>query len=261
MHSTLLNSSVIPAVLTTMLLCLQPVASQENTTNCIRNYAELKEAIFKNGTGNMERLLYTFKPPNSPPPHYIWVYFFHNESSDWSDILECPPSSVPYRCPETVEQDDDSDSYSSGHSPRLEVSHSHEDGGSYHLIFWGDSPLLINFDIPLLRMFTLNSVLQYLLTGSCVQLITPPICDSLGSNGKAQLLKFATSWVSSYWIMYSYNLLFSHKLIEVSDDQGCCFLTALYCFSCQLKCASRKVVSCQGNLAKTEGYASCTVPA
>ena len=138
-------------------------------TTCISNYAELKRALFDKETGNMERLLYTFTPTNNPIPHYVWVFYFHNKSAAWEDALACPSSSNLGRCP-SIEDGTKRDT-------------------SYHVLFWADAPLLINVDIPLLK-------LQYLDKFSCVQLVIPPFCSFVDMQLIMDMLKFATSYVS-----------------------------------------------------------------
>ena len=153
-----------------------PKVCAQNETSCISSYAELKRALFENGTGNMERLLYTFTPTNNPVPNYVWVFYFHNESVEWEDVLTCPSSDYLGRCPST------------------------EDGtevdNSYHVLFWSDSPLLINMDIPLLKFLSYNSILQYLDKFSCVQLVILPFCSFVDTQLIMDMLKFATSYVS-----------------------------------------------------------------
>ena len=165
------------------LVCAQSgvtcIAGNEATctkkeSSCISNYAELKQALLDSGTGNMERLLYTFTPTNNPIPHYVWVFYFHNESNDWQDILTCPSSNNLERCPTSQDVT----------------------GGSDDVLFWADSPMLINVDIPLLKFLSYNSILQYLGKGVCVQLVIPPFCDSVDSQLALDILKFATSYVS-----------------------------------------------------------------
>ena len=147
----------------------------QNETSCISNYAELKQELY-NGRGNMERLLYAFTPTNSPVPHYVWVFYFHNESTEWENVLTCPSSNNLVRCPST------------------------EDGTtgdtSYHVIFWADSPLLINMDIPLLKFLSYNAILKYLDDMACVQLVIPPFCSFVDMQLAIDMLKFATSYVS-----------------------------------------------------------------
>ena len=148
----------------------------QNDTSCISNYADLKRALFDKGTGNTERLLYTFTPTNSPIPHYVWVFYFHNESTEWEDVLTCPSCNNLVRCP-SIEDGTTGDT-------------------SYHVLFWADSPLLINMDVPLLKFLSYNSILQYLDSIACVQLVIPPFCSSVDMQLAIDMLKFATSYVS-----------------------------------------------------------------
>ena len=148
----------------------------QNETSCITKYAELKRALLENGTGNVERLLYTFTPTNNPVPNYVWVFYFHNESAEWEEVLACPSSNNLVRCPS--------------------IENGTEGNMSYHVLFWADSPLLINMDIPLLKFLSYNSILQYLDKFSCVQLVIPPFCSFVDSQLRMDMLKFATSHVS-----------------------------------------------------------------
>ena len=166
-------------------VCAQSGTSDYTTENettflvdepsCISNYAEMKQALFQNGVGNIERLLYTFTPTNTPIPHYVWVFFYHNESTEWRDVLECPSSNSLDKCP-TPEN----------------VTAENE---AHHILFWSDSPLLVNMDIPLFKFLTYNHILGFL-RGACVQLVIPPFCDSVDSQSVIDILKFATSFVS-----------------------------------------------------------------
>ena len=166
----------------------------KNESSCIGNYAELKQALFDSGTGNMERRLYTFTPTNNPIPHYVWVFYFHNESTDWQDILTCPSSNDLERCPTSQDVTGGSDSYG--------------------VLYWADSPLLINMDIPLLKFLSYNSILQYLGKSACVQLVIPPFCDSVDSQLAVDILKFATSYVS--YINAHYTELYLHACFAIT---------------------------------------------
>ena len=152
------------------------VGCTKNETSCISNYGELKRALFENGMGNIERLLYTFTPTNSPIPHYVWVFYFHNESTEWEDVLTCPSRNILERCPANSNLTGVND--------------------SYQLLFWADSPLLISMDIQLLKFLSYNVILGYLGKGACVQLVIPPFCDSVEPQIAVDMLKFATSYVS-----------------------------------------------------------------
>ena len=162
------------AVFLPLKVCAQNETSQ--VPSCISNYAQLKQALFANHTGNKERLLYAFLPTNSPIPNYVWVYYFHNVSTEWKNVLACPSSSNLARCP-TIEDGTKGDT-------------------SYHILVWADSPLLRNVDIPLLKFLSYNSILQYLDKFACVQLVIPPFCSSVDTQMEIDMLKFATSYVS-----------------------------------------------------------------
>ena len=153
-----------------------PLVCAQNETSCISNYAELRRALFVKDTGNMERLLYTFSPTNSPIPHYVWVFYYHNESADWEDVLACPSNNNLVRCPSNKNG-------TIGDNP-------------YHVLFWADSPLLVNMDIPLLKFLSYNSILQYLDNTACVQLVIPPFCSSVDTELVMGMLELATSYVS-----------------------------------------------------------------
>ena len=146
----------------------------KNETSCISNYAELKQALFDSDTGNMERLLYTFTVINSPIPHYVWVFYFHNQSTEWQDILKCPSSNNLQRCPAST----------------------NVTGVSEHVFFWADSPLLKHMDILFFKFLIYNSLLHYLGMGACVELVVPPFCDSVDKELEINLLELATSYVS-----------------------------------------------------------------
>ena len=179
----------MPSFLAFLLVSLPIVVSQQNRT-CISNYAQLKEALFDESTGNMERLLYSVQPPNQRVPHYLWVYYLNSQSSNWSDILACPETSILPRCPI---DNTDTDSASSSDSKQAN-SNGNEVVG---IIFWADSPFLISFDIPLLKAYTLDTLLNYLGDGACVELVIPRFCPSVSNETKSSLLQFATSWVGS----------------------------------------------------------------
>ena len=153
---------------------LPMISAQSGGASCVRNYAELKRALFEDGTGNMERLLYTFTQTNRPIPHYVWVIYYHNESTEWENVFTCPESYNFDRCPATTDGIND----------------------SYQVFFWADSPLLVNMDIPLLKFLSYNIALRYLGNGACVQLVIPPFCDSVDPQLAVEMLKFCTSYVS-----------------------------------------------------------------
>ena len=170
-----LTRSITALIVFASVSVFQPmIIRAQDETSCISNYAELKRALFDNNTGNMERLLYTFTPTNSPNPHYVWIYYFHNESAYWKNVLTCPARNNLDRCPATSNGVND----------------------SYQVFFWADSPLLVNMDIPLLKFLSYNILLQYLGNGACVQLVIPPFCDSMESQLAIEMLKFCTSYVS-----------------------------------------------------------------
>ena len=116
------------------------IRAQSGGASFANNYAELKRALFENGMGNMERLLYTLTPTNRPIPHYVSVIYCLNESAEWKNVLTCPESYNFDRCPASTNGVND----------------------SYQVFFWADSPLLINMDIPLLKFLSYNSVLWYI---------------------------------------------------------------------------------------------------
>ena len=169
------------------LIVTSVFALNDSAVSCISNYAELKQALFEIGTGNMERLLYAFTPPNLPLPHFLWVYYFHNLSSQWTDILACPSYNVLHRCPSVNKASAFEEQGS---------SNANEDESQYHVIFWADSPMLVNLDLPLLKALSYNSALQYLRSGSCVELVIPPFCQTVDRAAEEMMLKFATSFVS-----------------------------------------------------------------
>ena len=175
-------------------------ATAADQVSCISNFADMKQAIFQEETGNMERLLYAFTPPNQPPPHYIWVYYFHNQSSEWKDILTCPPYNVLHRCPLDHEESETHDERGSSGI---------EDASEYHAVFWGDSPMLINLDIPLLRALSYNSILQYLGNESCVEIVIPPFCAHVDSASEKEIYNFVTTYVS-YGTTSIYSYVFTN---------------------------------------------------
>ena len=168
-----------------LLLSFQLSITKGDNT-CISNYGQLKEALFDMSTSNKERLLYSVHSPNRPVPHYLWVYYINSQHGNWSNVLECPKSSILPRCP-TDQLGMGFQSMEQGKSGGDEI---------VGIIFWGDSPLLITFDIPLLKAYTLDILLKYLGDGACVQLVIPPFCASVSEATKSTLLQFATTWVS-----------------------------------------------------------------
>ena len=163
------------------VLLFLPIVTTQNSSFCISNYAQLKQSLFDESSGNRERLLYAFKPPNRPTPHYLWAHYFHNHSANWSDVLECPQTSVLKACPEENSQQTGSEEWE-------EI---------VNTIFWGDSPLLINVDIPLLKIYTLDTLFDFLGDGSCVELVIAPFCSTVNSETRSQLLQYATTLVCS----------------------------------------------------------------